>query len=90
MQVKVVLHNYHLWALVDSASTHNFINLTTAKSLKIKVQRSREASVLVTDRETAHSIGICNAVTFSMDNYEFTVDCFIILLSRFDMVLGII
>lgn len=90
MQVKVVLHNYYLRDLVDSGSTYNFISLTTARNLGIKVRPNTEASVLVANGEIANNTGICNAVTVSIDNHEFTADCFVIPLTRFDMVLGII
>ncbi|XP_068648649.1 uncharacterized protein [Aristolochia californica] len=88
MQVKARLHHLMLLALVDSGSTHNFINEPATQQLGLHIQQQRGLSVSVANGAKIASVGLCANTPFTIEGHSFQVDLLVIPLAGFDLVLG--
>jgi len=77
----------HATALVDSGSTHSFIDEALAQRLGLTPDPRPGLSVGVANGDRVASAGLCKAVHLLIDK-EFTVDLFVIPLGGFGIVLG--
>lgn len=75
--------------LVDSGSALNFISLTTTQRLNIHPQFQSSVTVSVANDDKVQSKGMCQTISFSINNTVFIADFTIIPLPDFDMVLGV-
>jgi len=75
-------------ALVDSGSTHSFIDESLAHRLGLVPDPRPGLSVGVANGDRVASSGLCKAVRLVIDKEEFTVDLFVIPLGGFGIVLG--
>ena len=74
-------------ALVDSSSTHSFIDESLAHRLGLIPDPQPGLSVGVANGDRVSSSGLCKAARLVIDK-EFTVDLFVIPLGGFGIVLG--
>ena len=77
-----------LFILVDSGSTHNFINNQVADMLCCKLTSIKALIVQVADGETMTCTSVCNNLQWSMQGVGFAADVFILDLKNYDMILG--
>ncbi|XP_068645139.1 uncharacterized protein [Aristolochia californica] len=89
MQVHAVIHNLMLVALIDSRSTHNFLNQTATLQLGLPMQHNFGVSVSVANGAKLSSLGVCSSVQFDIEGHPFEADFVIIPFTGFDLVLGI-
>ncbi|XP_061337226.1 uncharacterized protein LOC133284249 [Gastrolobium bilobum] len=89
IQFRVQLHNRMVSILVDSGSSHNFLQKQLVEDMglsTLKVPRMRvflgNGEFMVCDRK-------CLAVPLEIQGYAFTVDLWVIELTGFDIILGI-
>ncbi|KAH9733790.1 hypothetical protein KPL71_017135 [Citrus sinensis] len=75
--------------LIDSGSTHNFLDPTVAKRAGYKIQRVSPMTVSVADGTKIISDAICRQLKWNMQGEEFRVDLRLLPLGECDMVLGI-
>jgi len=75
-------------ALVDSSSTHSFIDESLAHCLGLIPGPRPGLSVGVANGDRVASSGLCKAVRLVIDKEEFTVDLFVIPLGGLGIVLG--
>lgn len=75
-------------ALVDSGSTHSFIDESTARRLGLVPSPRPGLSVGVANGDRVAASGVCKAVRFVIGTEEFVADFFVIPLGGVDMVLG--
>jgi len=75
-------------ALVDSGSTHSFIDEALAQRLGLTPVPRPGLSVGVANGDRVASAGLCKAVHLVIGKEEFTVDLFVIPLGGFGIVLG--
>jgi hypothetical protein len=83
--------NYHgreLVILIDSGSTHNFIDEHIARELQISIERSLVLAVTIANGSTILCDSYTTEFKWFMQNYEFVVDLKILKLGRCDVVLG--
>ncbi|XP_068649037.1 uncharacterized protein [Aristolochia californica] len=89
MQVKAKLHQLLLLTLVDSGSTHNFINEPAAKQLGLGIQQQKGLSASVSNEAKIASVGLCANTPFTIEGHSFQADLLVIPLAGFDLVLGV-
>ena len=89
MQVKVGIGNHQFTALLDSGSTRNFISESAAQHVKLCLTASQGATVIVAYGDRVACSGLAQEIDIRIGAEYFTVDCYTIPLSCYDMVLGV-
>jgi hypothetical protein len=89
LRVTSRVEKQQLFILVDSGSTHNFINNQVADMLCCKLTSIKALIVQVVDGETMTCISVCNNFQWSMQGVDFAADVFTLDLKNYDMILGI-
>lgn len=74
--------------LIDSGSTHNFIDPRVAKISGIMVEQTPDLTVTVADASRLCSKGVCRAFVWQMQGKTFTADVRVLQIGGCDMVLG--
>ncbi|XP_016707913.1 uncharacterized protein [Gossypium hirsutum] len=79
------------WAiiLVDSGSTHNFVDTKLVHRLPLPVVRQEQLRVSVANGSCLFTRGLCKEVTWEVQNHKFTTDFIVLALKGCDMVLGV-
>ena len=89
MQVYVMVGNVQCVALLDSGSTHTFINGDVARRVGIHFDPCPGAGVTVANGDRVACQGLARDVGIRIAEEVFSVDCYTIPLDRWDMVLGV-
>jgi hypothetical protein len=89
MKLLVVINGVSLVALVDSGSTHTFIQEGLVDKLGLTVERRTGLSVKVANGDRVPSMGVCRQVAISIDNDTFDISCYTLAMDGFDIVLGV-
>jgi hypothetical protein len=89
MKLHVAINDSMLMALVDSGSTHTFIREAVASQIGLQVAPRLGLSVKVTNGDRVTSKGICPKQRVSIDDEEFDINCYILPLASFDVILGV-
>ena len=74
--------------LIDSVSTHNFINATLVSHLHINVDTSQVLEVKVANGDLIKTQGVCEEVPILLLGHEFLVHLHVLLMGGCDLVLG--
>jgi hypothetical protein len=82
------LGSQELVALLDSGSTHNFINDAIAHQAGVPLQRRPGLSVAVANGDRVPSPGRCPPQRVSIGSHEFDIDFYALPLGGYDIVLG--
>ncbi|XP_057418902.1 uncharacterized protein LOC130713120 [Lotus japonicus] len=77
-----------IFLLIDTGSTHNFINQKFCHEGLRKLQCLQPMKVTVADGGIIQGSGWCGGITWKMQGYTFTDDAIAILLSSCDLILG--
>jgi hypothetical protein len=89
MRLQVDINGHRLMALVDSGSTHNFVNNDLAQQIGLPLETARNGlRVTVANGDRLTSSGVCRALGLSIGAAVFTVDCYALPLGGFDVILG--
>ncbi|XP_059456454.1 uncharacterized protein LOC132186493 [Corylus avellana] len=75
--------------LVDSGSTHNFVDSSICKKISMSICREQRIKVKVANGEEILSEGKCTNLTVQLKEFSFLTEAFVIMLAGCDMVLGI-
>jgi hypothetical protein len=78
-----------LTALLDSSSTHNFIDVATIEGACIVFQGGASLRVAVTNIDRLSSPGCRSNVAIDIGGEPFSITCYGLALGSFDMVLGV-
>lgn len=90
MQVQLSISGRNFLALLDSGSTHNFIDSDTAADLNLqRTPGPKSLKVAVANGDQISSVGVYNNLLVEIDTEFFTIDCYNIKLGGYDFVLGI-
>ena len=89
IRLRVKIQGEELTALVDSGSTHSFINQGVAHRLGLDITHRPGLVVTVANGQQLHSPGICAAMTLAIQDQTFSIDCYALALEGFDVVLGV-
>ena len=88
MSIKGRIKTVSLVILVDSRSTHNFIDASLIPSLQIPVDESQILEVKVANRETIKKKGLCKDVPMFIHGQVFMIQLHVLPLGGCDLVLG--
>jgi hypothetical protein len=89
MQLHITINGKRLVALLDSGSTHNFINADVAIDPNMLLSPCHGLRVCVANGDHLECSGVARNVMFLVGNEAFSSDFFVIPLDTFDSVLGI-
>ena len=89
MRVRGYVRKNVLHVLVDSGSTHNFLDLNTAKKLGCRLSRICPLEVSVANGNVMSSLYVCKNFTWEFHGISYTSDVMILPLGGCKMVLGI-
>lgn len=89
MRVQGRVHDKPFHILVDSGSTHNFLDLNLAKKLGCAIESIPAQAVAVADGNQLNCQHVCKEFQWSMQGQSFVADVMLISLGGCDMVLGI-
>jgi hypothetical protein len=88
MQVHVVVNGATLCALLDSGSTHNFLDTDVAACIEMMLYGCAGLLVSITNDDHVSSLGCCLNLRLTVGAKPFHSDLYDIALSTYDMVLG--
>jgi len=88
IKVKGRAHNCSLMVLIDSGSTHSFLDESMAKKLGCEVSNSHSLSVIVANGNKVLSQSSCLGFCWEMNGEEFMADLILMKLGGCDVVLG--
>jgi len=83
------INSSSITVLVDSGSTHNFIQDRKAKFLGLKVISAQGFHVLVGNSDELSCSAVCKQVPLHLGKHKFLVDLFVLPLSGAELVLGV-
>jgi hypothetical protein len=89
MAILVTANGTHIIALLDSGSTHNFIDNMAASRVGIVLAGLSGLRVMVTNSDKLVSSGCCRNMAMTVHGEHFQINCYGLPLGSFDMVLGI-
>nr|XP_023879731.1 uncharacterized protein LOC111992135 [Quercus suber] len=88
MRVKGRIKNHEVVSLIDSGSTHNFLDAAELLTLKLPLDTSQILEVKVADGNTIKTLGVCHGVTIIIQGSAFVVDFNVLQLGGCAVVLG--
>ncbi|KAJ0628009.1 putative nucleotidyltransferase, Ribonuclease H [Helianthus annuus] len=89
MRVQGSMGNRQLHILIDSGSTHNFIDTRVAKKLQCEVRDIPPIQVGVADGKKLECKQFCPEFQWAMQGYWFKTEVLLLTLENYDMILGV-
>lgn len=89
MRFPAVIDHTEVIVLVDSGSTHNFIDFKVAKRLELPIESGPNMRVMVANGVRLCTQGLCRVVDWEAQGHKFTTDFLVLFVKGFDFVLGI-
>lgn len=89
MHLHVYVHWHRLLALLDSDSTHNFLDARAMRQLCLSMSPHPAMRILVANGDRIPYEGVARDVTLAIGTEEFSINCFGINLGGFDVILGV-
>ncbi|XP_059449450.1 uncharacterized protein LOC132180588 [Corylus avellana] len=81
--------NLKIMILVDSGSTHNFVDSSVCKKVRMSIYSEQRIKVKLANGEEVLSEGKCTNLKIQLKEFSFLAEAFVIMLAGCDMVLGI-
>ncbi|KAA8529633.1 hypothetical protein F0562_034267 [Nyssa sinensis] len=88
MKVRGTLGKYRVIVLLDSSSTHNFLKEDVASKLALLPDKNGQLDVKVASGERLSNQGKCKGVELYLQGVTITVDCYLLPLDGYEVVLG--
>jgi Reverse transcriptase (RNA-dependent DNA polymerase)/Retroviral aspartyl protease/Retrotransposon gag protein len=89
MKFKGQLGNTPIYALIDSGSTHSFINPMALQGQKCQVQETNPMVVMVANGEKMVTDSKCTSLHFSIQGFDFEHELRLLPVRGYDMILGL-
>lgn len=89
LQLQVVIAGRSVTALVDLGSAHSFISDDLTSSLDLWVEPCLGLSVKVANGDRVPSVGVCPDTAVDIHGEVFNIDCYVLPLGWFDVVVGV-
>jgi hypothetical protein len=89
MQLCIVINDARITTLLDSRSTHNFVDLDTTTRIGIKFGSQAGLRVTVANDECVQSPGCSKDLPITIGDEPFTLNCFGLVLGSYKMVLNV-
>ncbi|XP_026445569.1 uncharacterized protein LOC113346219 [Papaver somniferum] len=83
------LNKHDIFILIDTGSTHSFLDAKLAKKLQIHLVPTGKMLVTVANGDKTVSEGVCEDLQWSMQGYHFSANLRVLPLGGNDMVLGV-
>jgi hypothetical protein len=87
MQVSVIINGCSLVVLLDSGSTHNFVDSATAERVGLRLQHHSSLHVTVANGDHVYSPRCCRDLNIMIGGELFHIVCYGLALGSYDMVL---
>ena len=88
MQLRVVLNGQELLALLDTGSTHNFINCKAAQQCGVTLEPTPGRHVKVANGDPVFCQGVTRRAAIDINKEKFTIEAYAIPLDTFEIILG--
>ena len=88
MRIKGWIQNHDVVSLIDSGSTHNFLDVAVLPVLHLQLDTSQILEVRVANGTVLKTLGSCHGVTITLQGHRFVVDFNILHLGGCEVVLG--
>jgi hypothetical protein len=88
MQLQVAINDTHFLALLDSGSTHNFVDTEAAARAGGDLRGCTGLRAVANDDHVMSS-GCCRGLKIGIEGESFVIDCYGLTLGSFDMVLRV-
>ncbi|KAK5802773.1 hypothetical protein PVK06_030393 [Gossypium arboreum] len=75
--------------LVDSSSTHNFVDCQLMKKLHLLVDPSYRLKVMAANKVQLATQGVCRSVLWEAQGYQFSIDFMVCPVKGCDLVLSV-
>lgn len=89
MKVSGLIKNCHVTILIDSSSSHNFVDLRLVKRLRTQLDTKHLFNVKIADRGKVATKGTLAQAYVKIQDFHFIIDLYAIPLGGCDIVLGI-
>ncbi len=89
LKLKGHIKNNNVTVLIDTGSTHNFLDINVARRLKFFIYPVPDMKVMVADGKTIDNVGKCHKRELNIQDYSLTSDFYTLPLGGVDVVLGI-
>ncbi|GKE29953.1 reverse transcriptase [Tanacetum coccineum] len=89
MRIRGRIGKQEIHILIDCGSTHNFLDIHTAKKLGCRLVNTTPMQVLVANGQRMLSTSVCHDLKWSLQNEVLTSDVMLLPLGGCEMVLGI-
>ncbi|KAJ3704209.1 hypothetical protein LUZ61_007914 [Rhynchospora tenuis] len=89
MKFKGTIGEIPICVLIDSGSTHSFVNPTVLQDQNFKISRNAPMAVIVANGNKMVTESVCNAMKFSIQGHEFEKDMRILDVQGYDVILGL-
>jgi hypothetical protein len=88
LKLKGSLKGKYITILVDSGSTHNFVDINLTRQLNLFVYLVNDLTVTIVDGQPIRGVGRCHKVSINIQNLELQAGYYALSLCGIDMVLG--
>ncbi|GKV00657.1 hypothetical protein SLEP1_g13320 [Rubroshorea leprosula] len=75
--------------LIDSGSTHNFLNAKLAKELRCEIKGAKSYQVILADGSKITGVEKCDKFKREVQGHVFTIEVMLLPLREYDLILGI-
>jgi Retroviral aspartyl protease len=89
MKFKGTIGQVPVFALIDSESTHSFMNLAVLQAQAYHIVSTNPMVVIGANENKMVKDSKCEALLFSIQNYEFKHDLRVLLIKGYDVILGL-
>jgi RNase P/RNase MRP subunit p29 len=89
MKFKGVIGSKPIFALIDSGSTHSFINPAVLQDHTCHIQNTHPMVVMVANEERMVTNSKCDSLLFSIHGFEFKHELRLLPVKGYDMILGL-
>jgi hypothetical protein len=76
MTVMVLINAVALMALLDSGSTHNFIDMDAACRARLQLAPRGDLCMAIAKGDRIMSLGYCRDMTITIGGEAFVIDCY--------------
>ena len=89
MKLKGHIKKDNVTVLIDTGSTHNFIDINIARNLKLFVYPVPDMKVMVADGKKIENVGKCHKVKLQIRDFNLESEFYTVTLGGVDVVLGV-
>lgn len=89
MRIAAKIGQFDVIILVDSGSTHNFVDYKIVKRGNLPIELAKQMKIMVANEGSLCTKGLCRAIDWQTQGYKFVTDFMVLLVKGCDLVLGI-